>query len=486
MIGTIKFSSRIQYGKNKKNISYYLFETPFDNKIIVASKLGRETKIDHYILIDIIDNNCIPKKGCINKILGPVTDINITKLFILYKSNILPNKVIKYKLLDKKNNSNNINFTYSIDPLGSKDIDDAFSYDFKNNILQIHITDLTNLNIHNLDDVIFKASTFYDKENYNMLPKELSEDYFSLIEKKERNVISLVIELDNNNFMKIIKSKISINKNLSYEDADKLFENNNDWILMKEKLNKLLKFNDSHEFIEQMMILYNIEFSKFLEHKNNNYPIRIHNGIKFDIVDRFKKYNIQDNLIKKIAYYAAEYIPINETQDTKHQSLNIDKYTHATSPLRRIIDYINQHIAFNDIDIDLVKTCAIINERNNELKKAYRDIKLLELSVELNKYENKECEAYIIEFGEKIKVYISELDILQTIKLISEKVISVFNISIDNHFMELNHKLIDISIKLELYQKIKLKVITKSNESRLNKRIQFHIIDPDIISLLQN
>jgi hypothetical protein len=52
-----------------------------------------------------------------------------------------------------------------------------------------------------------------------MLPKELSEDHFSLIEKKERNVISLVIELDNNNFMKIY-------------DADKLFENNNDWILI--------------------------------------------------------------------------------------------------------------------------------------------------------------------------------------------------------------------------------------------------------------
>ena len=52
--------------------------------------------------------------------------------------------------------------------------------------------------------------------------------------------------------------------------------------------------------------------------------------------------------------------------------------------------------------------------------------------------------------------------------------------------MELNHKLVDIIIKLELYQKIKLKVVTKSHESRLHKRIQFHIIDPDIISLLQN
>ena len=57
MLGTILFSSKIRYGQNKRNVSYYLF-IPDDShgKYIVASKKGKSTKIDHYAKIEILEN----------------------------------------------------------------------------------------------------------------------------------------------------------------------------------------------------------------------------------------------------------------------------------------------------------------------------------------------------------------------------------------------------------------------------------------------
>ena len=66
-----------------RNIPYYLFISRNNEKYIVASKLGRDRKIDHYAKVNIIDNTSKPKKACIQQILGPVNDFDITKKFIL-------------------------------------------------------------------------------------------------------------------------------------------------------------------------------------------------------------------------------------------------------------------------------------------------------------------------------------------------------------------------------------------------------------------
>ena len=94
MIGTIKFSSRIRYGRNKRNIPFYQFITNNDEKIVVASKKGRTTKIDYYAIIEIIDNTSTPKRGALKQLIGPVNDYDITKKYILYKNEITPNKEI--------------------------------------------------------------------------------------------------------------------------------------------------------------------------------------------------------------------------------------------------------------------------------------------------------------------------------------------------------------------------------------------------------
>ena len=103
------------------------------------------------------------------------------------------------------------------------------------------------------------------------------------------------------------------------------------------------------------MIFYNSKFNELL--LNKNFPIRIHKGLK---IINDKIYN--EKLIKKICYHSAKYIS-NNNNDDYHQGLQIYKYTHASSPLRRVIDLINQKIAYNNLNLDIDYVCEKVNEK---------------------------------------------------------------------------------------------------------------------------
>ena len=501
MLGTLKFSSRVQYGRNKKNIPYYLFEPLNTNiKYIVASRLGYNNRVDYYAEIDIIDDTCKPNRGAIKKILGPINDYNVTKKLILLKNKI-NHKCIDFSINEYSDfQLTPINeFTYTIDPKGSKDIDDAFSYELDTNILKIHITDLTDIDIKNMDELINIASTFYDDdENINMLPSEICEKSHSLLEKENKNVISLIVNL-NNGECKFLRTIIQVNKNLSYEEADQLFDQEDIWIKLKKNTNIFFKdINDSHDFIEKIMIFYNSQFSKYMKTFQKNYPIRVHKGLRIDVFNKLEKSNIiNENLKNKICYHAAEYVSVS-TDDTFHKSLDIDKYTHATSPLRRIIDLINQRIVYcsNNIDIDML--CNKVNEKNKLIKKANRELNLLRLFNNLKDVDKIIYDAIIVSFEEyipspvsaststyNIRIFIPDLDIMYNLKLFkNNKLSKVFTIITTDNKQIIQHNQSNSNFELHLFQKIKIKALITPYESRLYKKIQFIMIDPDIISLL--
>ena len=236
MLGTIRFSSKIKYGKNKRNLPYYIFN-PIDNnefeKLIVASKLGKNTKIDHYAIVDLHDQNCKPCKGVIKKILGPVNDYMSGINFILFKNNILPRKQLQVNLNDDlvdRLDLTKMN-TISIDPETTQDIDDAFHFNLIEDKLElgIHITDLSDIQINEeyLNKITNYSQTVYTKiKNYNLFEELFCCDIGSLVKDKERNCISLIINFDNKISYKFIKTKI-INKNkFSYKKADNMMKYN--------------------------------------------------------------------------------------------------------------------------------------------------------------------------------------------------------------------------------------------------------------------
>ena len=473
MIGILKLNSKIQYGKSKNNIPYCLF-IPYNQQnnknILVASKLKKKTYIDHFITIDIIKENDNTIYGIIKKNLGPVNQYQSNKIFILLKNNIIKNNLSYTITPSKYSYKNYFDFTYSIDPKNSKDIDDAFS--FQNNILEIHITDLTSLNIdiHHLLDISF---TFYDDQNINMLPDELSEDKYSLIQNNDRYVISLIINFISKNYY-FKRQIINVKKNLSYQEADELISKNKIWKDLILKSNTFFgNVFDSHTLIEQFMIFYNSKFNELL--LNKNFPIRIHKGLK--IINN--KIN-NEKLIKKICYHSANYIS-NNNNDDYHEGLQIYKYTHASSPLRRVIDLINQKIAYNNLNLDIDYICQKVNERLIDHKRCYNEIKLLNLLDEIKNGE-REFTSYVVDYDTKIKIYIEELDIINNVELFNRKINSILDIKkVDNQIIIKNGPK---QITINLFDKVRVKTSILNFENNLFDKIKFYFINPDIQSIL--
>ena len=218
MLGTIKYSSKVRYGKNKRNIPYYLFYAN-NNKYIVASK--KQTRVDHYALVEIIDKDHNPPKCAILNLLGPINEKEVYTKFVLYQNNLLPRKPIEYKINDSQERLDLTKETvFSIDPETTTDIDDAFHFKLDYPLeLGIHITDLSILEINNLDQLLDYSQTIYtDTKTYHLFKNHKN---ISLNQGEVRNCISLIITFDDTITYKFVKTKIQNKYKLSYNQANK-------------------------------------------------------------------------------------------------------------------------------------------------------------------------------------------------------------------------------------------------------------------------
>ena len=126
--------------------------------------------------------------------------------------------------------------TFSIDPEGSKDLDDAISIErsedgFK---IGIHIADVTHYVKPGslLDREAYKRgyTVYLPQTNIPMLPSKLSSNLCSLIPDKDRLSITIMVDLDNEWNIKeydVYRSVIRNKKQFTYEEAE-VHRNDND------------------------------------------------------------------------------------------------------------------------------------------------------------------------------------------------------------------------------------------------------------------
>lgn len=499
MLGTILFSSKIRYGQNKRNIPYYLF-VPDDNhnKYIVASKKGKTTKIDHYAKIEILDDTCNPPKGGIQILFGEVNNPKTCIEYSLHKYNILPKKQIN--VLYGSNNNHRIDLrhenVFSIDPDETVDIDDAFHFKFIDNILElgIHITDLSDLELESdLISLSNKFSTFYfnnflESKNITLFDEYICNSSNSLIQGEERNCISLMIKFNKEITYNFRKTTI-INKNkISYDNADKLMVEKDTFIKLKSTLESYWgEIKDSHELIEKLMIFYNNKMAEHLMTLDNDFPIRVHQGINIDLHERYKKssYSLDESLFKKICYHSAEYVNAKTCDNPKHFGLDIELYSHATSPLRRVPDIIIQKIFTNQEHYDIEKICEIFNQRSFDFKCAYRDVNKIKLVQEMKNDSKRIFDAIVTNFSEgQIITYILDLDIIHPIN-IPNKLKELLNIELDDVHIKISHIQSREQIQLELLQNIKISVMITPYEYNMNKKIRLFLEEPNLIDIFE-
>jgi exoribonuclease R len=268
-------------------------------------------------------------------------------------------------------------FIFSIDPNGSRDLDDAFSFQWretsegrKEAVVRVYIADV----VYWIDfmgvwdalriDKIGCSTIYLPDQNHPLLPRWISDKGGSLLETKNRPVVGLelvfrgwetgAMECFSYRFF---RDSVRISKNFRYDTSEleeckeyqEFLHFTQDWIHMEIK--------DSHDLVEYWMIEYNIYAGNTLAALGKGIFRRTQNLRESVIDDGGKKgeegaiglFTLQ--FLKHYKNTRGEYILYDitnkegERDDVKHTTIREGKavcYAHASSPLRRMVDIYNQ------------------------------------------------------------------------------------------------------------------------------------------------
>ena len=450
IFGCIEITNRVIQQFNSKKNPYYKFK-PFDKcyphfLVTVNNKIKQIGKYYIYIKYDRWTKT-LPYGQC-KKVAGKMGEETVEYERLLYKNNInqRPKKVdIKqtsdiWSVVDKDEVSHykdyrNI-FTLAIDPKGCQDIDDALSYEYNTTMQQhnvsIHIADVSYW-VEKLDLYKYLKDFFTiycPNQKFNLFPDILSDNLMSLKRGKERLAMTLSITFDDNfNIIstEIHNSIVKLNKTLSYEKANNIIKNKGDKRLVTLfNISKTLYDNekedfDTHNMIENFMIFANENVAKWLIDNGSNSYMRTHNDSKqkidvstIDVCDKTKKF------LHIFQMECAKYVKYEEGENTSyyHHGLELETYTHFTSPIRRSIDilihmYIKK-ILYKKQYPEL--TYPEINEIQKNNKRMYRDMEMVRMIN--NDITEEPIEGYVIDYdNNKLSIYIPKYNHLYTKKL---------------------------------------------------------------------
>tara|TARA_Y100000389_G_scaffold17613_1_gene15376 strand:+ start:8719 stop:10488 length:1770 start_codon:yes stop_codon:yes gene_type:complete len=376
--GKLELSSKTRWGVNSKGLMRYSFK-PLDRsypKYIVSSKL-KPCEMDIYGRIEINEWKNVdahPYGNFVEKLCDVINVeeyenviISSKLVFPRNRNNIMRSETKRLKTCEKCISEINEDWTkvidtYSIDPIGCTDIDDAISIRKDNEVEEyaVHISNPTLWyeNMSEIDKLSNNQTTsIYTNRNiYHMIPKILSTDKASLKENEVRNCISVIWSICKSNgslSTRVVSTSIMNRKNYSYDEFDN--EEHSD---LYELFNKIwnTKPENSHDLIEKSMISANEYVAKYLCE-----------NIK-------ERRNI---LLRKTVNNGAWYLPYSNSCSNSHDLINGNIYTHFTSPIRRYADQIihrqlmsliNNDECNSKLDIDTIIRMNVVKTKAKQIE----------------------------------------------------------------------------------------------------------------------
>lgn len=271
--------------------------------------------------------------------------------------------------------------TFSVDPKGSLDLDDAITITQEN--IYIHIP-YFKLNAEDHAKAYQQQySIYFDQlETYHLLPLHLSTKKYSLLENKLRLTWTLQFNSEMQ-FEQIYKAYIVNKHQLSYNQTHECIDQalqiykkyaqptedipTFEYIIQDHKLVEIVPKirSETHKMVEYFMIQSNIAVAEYINAQNKVFPRRVHDSCKETQINTAFPQEIAQYF--KIIKSPAAYYTI---QNKSHAHLNVNSYTHFTSPIRRYIDQVVARILdgenFTEVELNEICTQANIQERKIE------------------------------------------------------------------------------------------------------------------------
>lgn len=368
---------------SSRNTPIYLFR-PMDTTLspCIVGSTHKDTTKNVLAIVDVLEWE--PKKltrASLVEILGPCGDYESEQKALLMQYSKLPWKKFKKELINPPNKDNRIKisgYTLNIDPIGCRDIDDTITFG-DDGYVYITIADVSAwmaANPHHpfVDISASMGQTLYasGKAVSPLLP---IEQECSLLPNEERLGVSLKFKWTGTGITDVsfLRTILVNTQSFTYESIY-----NSDRAQTIREISAYLSGHDSidsHEWIEQFMLFYNCEAAKILVEKNRGF-LRIHDAPNEDRLKLIESTLGHDT--RFLAYKSAQYASVTDSKDKHHWGLDKKYYCHASSPIRRFADIVNQSILSGQDTHEWVIKSDSLNDLAKKAKRYDRDAFFLE------------------------------------------------------------------------------------------------------------
>lgn len=245
----------------------------------------------------------------------------------------------------------------TVDPRGATDFDDGFGFKRYDGyfIVSIYIANVSLwLDELELWDVFADrvATIYLPDRRRTMLPTILGDSLCSLHENKQRFALAMDLVVNDSGIIDVRFANvlISVSKNYEYDSPRVLRDNVYNGVVGACSIISRSRpdfrrgshaLRGPRDVVEYLMLLMNFECAKNLSAQDNNGIYRstnFHERVKIPDTLSADVYSYLDNWNN----YQGEYV---HRVRTEHNILNLECYVHITSPIRRLVDLLNQ-IAF--------------------------------------------------------------------------------------------------------------------------------------------
>jgi len=367
--GILQLNSKTKYGMSSRKIPSYLFKplnTSLSDCIVGSSAKDVTSNVLAIINVEHWETDKLTR-GNLVRIIGKCGDIVAEEEAILYRYAEPRRNKNKFIINQPSFDSHRlvVGRTFNVDPLGCTDIDDVITIG-EDGFIYIVIADVgcwMKENPKLFEEAGNIGQTFYN-DGKIVLPLLPIQEECSMIVGKKRRGIGLKFKWNGREISDISFEKVIVinNQTFTYEDIYSSKYSG----LLRELASHLAskELTDSHEWIAELMIFYNCEVAKVLVSRQKGI-LRSQHSPDIEKLNQYAALGVDLTfLANKSAFYCSA------SQPTIHWSFN-KEYCHATSPIRRFADIVNQMVLMYDPpDIDIDK----LNTISTNAKKYERDV----------------------------------------------------------------------------------------------------------------